>query len=544
VDTHKAEGIFFIMLPHKMTAMLHTAHQHSTALLFVAAMLAAMLIMTPSTSVSAANDNTQVGNTAETVLNFADARHLLLRTSFAPLPEDIKRLTGLTRKAAVDLLLDRTLTVAKTPEPEWLAHWKNPDIYKNKLTNAQVKASVAEQTQQRYDTKLWWMHEIRTTPSPLTEKMVMFWHNYFTIGMSDILSVHFVFRHNTLLRRHAFGNFRDMLRDVSTDPGFMKWLNIDDSPKTAPNENFAREIMELYSLGLGNYTEQDIIEVARALTGWKIDLNTGKPYFAPEDHDNGQKTILGQTGNFGLDEVIDILMQQDAAARYVVGRLWAFFVSHENPPDEAEVARLANVLRDNDYEIRPLMRALLLSDGFWAAQNRGNMFKSHMDLVLGTSRRLNVKWGSDLELIAASAHIGQDILDHGSVAGWPVGRGWVDTATLPQRIEYVTDTLDEWAGTSRYISDTPEEEPTAPKTFIDAWGNEREVGTGLRQTKHTEPSVKERRRAAAEELTPEQVQELARSILARPPLTPLPDKSMTRAQAMRALMLDPAYQFK
>lgn len=476
-------------------------------------------------------------------LNFEDARHLLLRTGFAPTETEIAALAGTSRHEAVDKLLNGVRDEAITVEPDWLDIWPPNDMYSDDMTDGQMMAAVAEETGWRMDVKVWWLHEMLNTPAPLTEQLVLFWNNYFTMSLAEIRWPQSVLRNNFLLRKHALGNFREMLMDISRDPGFMAWLDIDENTKESPNENYGREIMELYTLGIGNYTEKDIIEAARALTGWKINEETGESYFSAEDHDEGEKTVLGRTGNFGLEEIVDILLEEKETARFITRRAWRHFIGHETKPTDEQVEHLASILRDNDYELRPFFRELLLSEAFWAPENRGNMVKSHMELILGAVNQLDLDHTADeVSLAVSSMEMGQDIMDHVTVAGWAGGREWVNTATLPTRMSFLNDSLSRWAGT--VTTKAPK-----PKTYIDAWGNTREVGTGIRpkpekKAEKSDDFDERSGRAKSIILSDEEVEQLARTILPRPPLRPLPEAPVSLKEAMTALMMDPVYQLK
>lgn len=477
-------------------------------------------------------------------LTFEDARHLLLRTGFAPTEDQISGLAGMSRAQAVDKLLDGVLDEAVSIEPDWMDVWPPNDMYDDDMTDGQMMAAVAVETEWRMDVKAWWLHEMLTTPSPLTEQLVLFWNNYFTMSLAEIRWPQSVLRNNTVLRKHALGNFRDMLMDMSRDPGFMAWLDIDENTRDSPNENYGREIMELYTLGIGNYTEKDIIEAARALTGWKIDEETGESYFSEEDFDDGEKTLLGRTGNFGLKEVVDILLEEKETARFITRRAWKHFISHDTPPTDDEVEALAEILRQNDYALKPFFRGLFLSDAFWAAENRGNMVKSHLELILGVVNQLDLDSDADeISLAVATMEMGQDIMDHITVAGWAGGREWVNTATLPARMRFVSDSLSRWAG--NVTAQSPQ-----PKTYIDAWGNTREIGTGIRHIKAEDDKAKDSgddmREGKAVDiiLDEEEVAQLARTILANQPLRPLPEAPVSLKDTMTALMTDPVYQLK
>jgi uncharacterized protein (DUF1800 family) len=201
--------------------------------------------------------------------------------------------------------------------------------------------------------------------------------------------------------------------------------------KGKPNENFAREVMELFTLGEGNYGEADIKEAARAFTGWSLDAETGEFMFRAAQHDDGEKTVLGRTGDFGGEAVLDILLEQPKTAEYVVGKMWREFISPQ--PDAAEVKRIAAVFRDSKYDIGKAVRALLVSDAFYAPGNRGTLIKSPVDLVVGTLRQFQFQTGDMLPFVFTTSQLGQVLFAPPNVKGWPGGETWINSTTLLRR---------------------------------------------------------------------------------------------------------------
>ncbi len=275
-------------------------------------------------------------------MGFDEARHLLNRTSSAAGPEDIQAFAGLTREQAVDrLLAGAGMRPAGTPAPTWVHHFESPRRVRL-LGEDERKAFQRAQFEKGIELRAWWRTEMLTTPSPLTEKMVLFWHNHFVSSLQKVKSPVLMYRQNLLLRKHALGSFGELLHDISKDPAMVVYLDSASNRKGQPNENFAREVMELFTLGEGNYTEKDIKEAARAFTGWGIDPDSGEFVFRGPAHDTGVKSVLGRSGNFDGDAVIDILLAQPQTAEFIVAKLWREFVSPD--PDAAEIKRVARVL--------------------------------------------------------------------------------------------------------------------------------------------------------------------------------------------------------
>ncbi len=364
-------------------------------------------------------------------LTIEDARHLLARTGFAAPLDDVAALRPLDRATAVAMLLDGARERPTREPPGSRGDWYQVD-FKN-LSADQRRERRRKMSEQVRELKAWWYGEMIATPSPLTERMTLFWHNHFTSASRVVRHPSLIYRQNALLRRYALGNFGDLLREIGRDPAMMIYLNTLQNNKDAPNENYARELLELFTLGEGNYSEQDIKGVARAYTGWVLDRQTGEPVFRARRHDDGQKQIFGQEGNFDGDDVVNLLLAQPRTAEFIVEKLWRAFVSETL--DEDEIRRLAAIFREADYEMRPLMEALLTSDGFWSAENRGGLIKSPVDLIVGTVRQFDLPIRRPKVLVRLGRRLGQDILDPPNVKGWPGGMAWITSETLLARNE-------------------------------------------------------------------------------------------------------------
>jgi len=361
-------------------------------------------------------------------LGFDDARHLLNRTSFAAGVEDISAFAGLTREQAVERLFAWTRNPPATPPPAWVNEpFESPRRLRG-MTEESRKLALREMFQKAFELQSWWHTEMLATPSPFTEKMTLFWHNHFVSSQQKVRSPQLMYRQNALLRRHAFGNFGELLHAVARDPAMVIYLDSASNRKGQPNENFAREVMELFTLGEGNYGERDIKEAARAFTGWSINPDTGEFVFRRMAHDEGAKTVLGRTGNLDGDAVLDILLAQPQTAEFVVAKLWREFVSPD--PDRAGVKRIGRVFRDAGYDIRAALRALLTSDAFYAPQNRAALVKSPVDLVVGTLRQFNFATGEVMPFVFAANQLGQRLFVPPNVKGWPGGEAWINSTTL------------------------------------------------------------------------------------------------------------------
>jgi uncharacterized protein (DUF1800 family) len=363
-----------------------------------------------------------------------EARHLLVRTGFGARLEEIDAFARLSRRDAVERVLGAARTVARTPAPGGMDVWTPPYLVR-RMSPEERKAFMRERIERGLALKAWWLNEMLTTDSPLSERMTLFWHNHFTSSLQKVRSAGLMYRQNTLLRKHALGSYADLLHAVAKDPAMLVYLDSATSRRSQPNENFAREVMELFTLGEGNYTERDIKEAARAFTGWSIDRDSGDYLWRPFAHDDGVKTVLGRTGNLRGEDVIAVLLEQPVAAEHVVDKLWREFMSPQ--PDAAAVKRIAAGFRGSGYQIRVALRELLLSDAFWAPEARGALVKSPVDLVVGTLRQFDIAIADPLPLALVLRNLGQDILSPPNVKGWPGGDAWITSQTLLARKQFV-----------------------------------------------------------------------------------------------------------
>lgn len=379
-------------------------------------------------------------------MSAGDARHLLLRTGFAPTHAEVNALTGQSPRQAVAGIVRRAQAAAPLyPPPAFVAE-PPPVPFRLLASKEEQQAARREQLRQGLETKTWWMREMIATPTPLAERMTLFWHNHFATSQQKVVRSQAMWRQHELLRANALGSFRTLLHAVAKDPAMLVYLDGANSRKEAPNENFAREVMELFTLGEagqgGRYTEQDIREAARAFTGWSVDRDDFSFRFRPAFHDGGSKTVLGRSGNLDGDAALDILLDQPAAARFIVGKLWTEFVSPAPAEaDAAEIERIALRFRQSDYSISAALQDLLLSDAFWAERNRGSLIKSPVDLVVGTVRQLGVQAGDATPLVLAAAQLGQNLLVPPNVKGWPGQNDWINATTLLQRKRFTEQLL-------------------------------------------------------------------------------------------------------
>lgn len=366
-------------------------------------------------------------------MDFSEARNLLSKTSFGIVPSEINNLIPLTYSEGVDKLLNESTNVAKNKAPEW-ANQLPLNIDKKELSEEQKVELRKTLNNQNKELKTWWYKEMMITNSPITEHLTLFWHNHFTSSSDRVRKPLLMYNQNLLLRKYALGNFRDLLHNISKDPAMILYLDNQSNRKGKPNENFAREVMELFTLGEGNYTENDIKEAARAFTGWRVDKDSGQFEFNDKLHDKGIKYFFGKSGNFDGDQVLDIILEQPNVAIYITQKMWKEFISPN--PDQDEVARIANIFRQS-YEIKTLLRELLNSKYFRQKDNYANMAKSPVELIVGTMREFNIPIEDNDknidQIVKYGARLGQNIFEPPNVKGWVGGDSWITSSTLPAR---------------------------------------------------------------------------------------------------------------
>ena len=392
------------------------------------------------------------------------------------------------------------------------------------------KLAQREMFQKAFELRSWWLTEMLVTPSPLTEKMTLFWHNHFVSSQQKVRSPQLMYRQNALLRRHALGNFGRLLQAVARDPAMVIYLDSASNRKGQPNENFAREVMELFTLGEGHYTERDVKEAARAFTGWGIDPDRGEFVFRRLAHDDGVKTVLGRTGNLDGDAVLGVLLAQPQTAELIVAKLWREFVAPD--PDPGEVRRIAQVFRDSGYEIRPALRALLTSDAFYDPGNRAALIKSPVELVVGTLRQFNFATGEPLPFVLGVAVLGQNLFSPPNVKGWPGGEMWINSTTLLARKAFL-DRLFRVEETRAMMAEGGRLEPPKIAERM-AGGRERYLQAMLDVQFDGGKWLSQ---------FDDRPQLLQRVVLASAPVTE-PQPGAQGVELIRHLVLDPAYQLK
>ena len=369
------------------------------------------------------------------------AAHLLNRAGFGGTPDEVARVQKLGPQRAVEWLMD----FPDAPAVEEDAENSSPDLSSIAGSPSDFRAYYRQlrgkspdekrQLQQQFmqanrqaieATTGWWMNRMAFGKYPLQEKLTFFWHGHFTTSAKDERAALLMWRQNELLRQNSAGNFETFARAISRDPAMLDYLNNNENRKAHPNENYARELMELFTLGIGNYTEDDIKQAARAFTGWGHD---GTDFiYRVNQHDDGIKTFFGRSGNFDGDDIITLILQHPACPRFIAGEMFKFLAYED--VDAGLNEALGQVLYTNHYQLRPLLRTILTSRAFYSPQSVGVLIKSPVQLVVGTIRMLGLQMPPTQALASALNQMGQLPLMPPNVRGWPGGRMWINTSTL------------------------------------------------------------------------------------------------------------------
>lgn len=274
-----------------------------------------------------------------------------------------------------------------------------------------------------------WFYRILHSPHPLEERLTLFWHDHFATSNAKINNVRYMQRQNDICRKHALGKFGVMLQEITVDPATILWLDANRNTKGHPNENYAREVFELFSLGVGNYTEKDIQEAARALTGWNVDITNHVALFVPKDHDDGEKNVLGNKGNWNETDVVNIALKQPACAKFLTRKLFQELVSDAVEPSEELLKPLADGFRERDYDVAWLVCTILKSRVFYSEAAIGQKIKSPVDFAVGIVCGLGGR-AAPAQLADVCDRMEQSLFYPPSVKGWDGGSAWLNSTTL------------------------------------------------------------------------------------------------------------------
>ena len=369
------------------------------------------------------------------VTNQLKNQHLLWRAGFGPMAEELGQLTNATQKAYFQALVK-----ASRKNPQYLDLADNyikgltmgieevGRTQRKELTEEEKKKVRQQSRENIRSLNLAWLNEMVHSESQLREKLSLFWHGHFA---SRNLNILYQQQMLDVIRRNALGSFGTMLKEVSRSAAMINFLNNNQNRKDHPNENFAREVMELFTMGRGNYSENDIKEAARAFTGWGANVK-GEFVFRKQFHDYGQKTVLGKSGDLDGDAVLDILLEQKQTARYITTKIYRYFVNEQVDADKIEW--LSGRFYQSNYDISALMQDIFTSDWFYSEKNIGTHIKSPIELIVGIRRMIPMELQNEDVQLLIQRLLGQVLMYPPNVAGWPGGKSWIDSSSLMFRL--------------------------------------------------------------------------------------------------------------
>ena len=365
-----------------------------------------------------------------------DARHLLSRTGFSPSFAEIKPYQPLNRTQAIQARIDSLSSEPQSflPETFQLPIHKRPNF--KTASREEKKAYRKTLRQQTNQLKIWWLNEMLHTDSPFTENLTLFWHNHFVSSSQKVKNPALMANQNQTLRQYAAGNYRDFVTAMLKDPALIRYLDNQRNRKGKPNENLGRELLELFTLGEGHYSEADVKNAAKALTGLSVNPKTGEFRFLKKAHDNGVKTLFGETGRWNADDLVRLILKQPQAARFITQALWQHFIT--TPIPEKKLQQLSQAFYKN-YELKPLIKNILSQPEFWSDNNRGTQIKAPVNLVVGVYRQFDYSPKKSQQLVKQIKSMGQDLFTPPNVKGWETGNGWINATSLLARQTFLAN---------------------------------------------------------------------------------------------------------
>lgn len=383
--------------------------------------------------------------------------HLYRRAGFGARPEELDAAVAEGYEATVDRLLD--LSGPDSGAGALVA----PTFSSTGPADQQVRREEGRKLTQ------WWIDRMVLSTTPLRERLTLFWHDHFATSVQKVKDPALMYRQNEIFRTQGAGNFEALAQAVAKDPAMLVWLDANENKKASPNENFARELLELFVLGIGSYSEDDVKEAARAFTGWQYRRQTGAFTLAPAQHDGGRKTVFGQTGNFGGEDVIRMAVAQPASAAYMTAKLWSGFARPVGPSDPAVRELAPGFARDGD--VGKLLRAVFLHPEFVAPASRAGLVKQPIEYVAGTLRALGLRAAAVGSLQQTLDGLGQQPFAPPSVGGWPPNGYWLTTSFALSRLRFASLVASK-AKVDGLAAAAPADRPAAVARLlsVDGWG--------------------------------------------------------------------------
>ncbi len=371
--------------------------------------------------------------------NRSTAAHLLNRAGFGGTPAQIEALAKLGLEGAVDRLIRWEDQAESFPPPEWTK--VDPETraetfrkFRNgtpEERQAAQREMMKERRQHLLELQGWWLHRMFTTPRPLQEKLTLFWHGHFATAIEKVRDPILMWRQNETLRHHAGGDWLTLLDEVTRDPAMLIYLDQHQSRPQNPNENYARELLELFALGEGHYTEQDVMEAARALTGLTLDRLKLRAEYDLNRHDTRRKTFMGNTGNLDGWDILDTVAHHPQSARFISAKLWAYFAAENPSPDWIDA--LSHTFVSSERKVQPFLRAIFLSEEFYSPGVLRRQIKSPVQFLVQACRQLERELPPTPLAMNALRLLGQVLFAPPNVKGWDGGVAWINTNTLLHR---------------------------------------------------------------------------------------------------------------
>jgi uncharacterized protein (DUF1800 family) len=374
--------------------------------------------------------------------NDVTAAHLLNRAGFGGSPEDVANLHKKGLGPAVSYFIDYERILDDTPSPEW-AH-PDPQMVAtreaiNKAADPDTKRELQRQQNiseyaQMADLRYWWVRRMALGTRPFQEKMTLFWHGHFATSFEKVRNPYFLWLQNETIRQNATGTFNTLLTSLSEDPAMLLYLDGARSYRGKPNENFAREVMELFTLGEGHYSEQDIQQAAKAYTGWGISKDRFHYEYNPHNHDPGPKTVFGQTGTYSGEEVLNLICAQPQCAKFIAAKLWRYFV--QDSPPQPIIDALAAEFQAHQMDIKHLMSVIFHSQEFYAPDVIRSQVKSPVQWLIASTHQLQAPLPTQAMTLVMLSALGQELFNPPNVKGWDGGIAWITTNNLLDRYNF------------------------------------------------------------------------------------------------------------
>lgn len=368
-----------------------------------------------------------------------ESKHLLNRTSFSYTQADLKLFQGFSKKEAVSFLIHSAKDAKTLAIPQDLREISLPLKNRKSLSREQKKVLRKARVQKMKELQMWWYEMMLQPQHSFREKMTLFWHNHFVSSYKVVKNPYFMYKQNQLFRENALGNFDTFLHKSSKDLAMLIYLDNNSNKKSHPNENYARELLELFTLGEGYYSEMDIKEAARAFTGLRVNRKKQITVKIKKFHDFGSKTFLNQSGNFDAKDIIDIILEQDQMGIFIVSKLYKEFISEDI--NKTFVKALAKDFKESSYDISLLMESLLLSDDFWNMNNK--IIKSPSELMIGLIKNLDITVSTkELRFLNKfGKSLGQELFNPPNVKGWAGNKAWIDSSSFVLRQNFIKKVL-------------------------------------------------------------------------------------------------------